>query len=118
MSKQTRMCSKRKEMSLEMAERQVRWGVLGSANIAASAFVPAVKESGGGRLVAVGSRDEERARGFAETHGFAKAYGSYEQVLDDPEVEAVYIPLPNTYHLEWIVRAAEAGKHVFCEKPL
>jgi len=101
-----------------MADRKVRWGVLGCANIAEVSFVPAVKESGGGELVAIGSRSEERSREFAEKHGFAKAYGNYQAVLEDPEVEAVYIPLPNTLHLEWIVKAAEAGKHVFCEKPL
>src|SRR5690606_28886149 len=101
-----------------MSSRKVRWGVLGSASIADYSFVPAVKESGGGELTAIGSRSKERAQAFAGKHGFSKAYGSYDEVLADPDVEAVYIPLPNTLHLEWIIRAAEAGKHVFCEKPL
>lgn len=95
----------------------VRWGILGTADIARISFLPGVKEAGG-EVVAVGSRSAEKAERFAAEWGISKAYGSYEAVLDDPGVEAVYIPLPNTMHAEWIAKAAEAGKHVFCEKPL
>lgn len=93
----------------------LRWGILGPGKIAQSVG-PALARSG--RLVAVGSRDEERARAFAEAHGAPKALGSYEALLADDEVEAVYIAVPNSLHAEWSIRAIEAGKHVLCEKPL
>lgn len=97
---------------------QVRWGILGTANIARHAFIPAVKETETGVVRAVGSRNLEKARSYAEENGIAHAYGSYQEVLDDPEIDAVYIPLSNDLHAEWIIRSAQAGKHVFCEKPL
>ena len=97
---------------------KVRWGILGTANIAQSAFIPAVRQTESGEIGAVGSRTAARARAFAHKHGIPAAYDSYAAVLDDPTIDAVYIPLPNTLHAEWIVRAAQAGKHVFCEKPL
>ncbi len=96
----------------------VRWGVLSSANIGVKAVIPAIQASRNGRLVAIGSRDLARAERVALRERGARAYGSYEGVLDDPEVDAVYIPLPNAQHLEWTVRALNAGKHVLCEKPL
>lgn len=99
-----------------MTER-VRWGILSTANIAAGSFLPALAEAGGEAL-AVGSRSSEKAEAFAKEHGINRAYGSYEAVLEAPDIDAVYIPLPNTMHLEWIERAARAKKHVFCEKPL
>jgi len=100
-----------------MGER-LRWGILGCASIAASALIPAIKESSLSEVVAVASRDRAKAGAFAERFAIPGAYGSYEELLADPEVDAVYIPLPNHLHMEWAMRAAEAGKHVLCEKPL
>ena len=97
---------------------QVRWGILGTANIARQAFIPAVKDTDSGVVRAVGSRSLEKAQAYAQENGIAHAYGSYQAVLDDPEIDAVYIPLSNDLHAEWIIRSAKAGKHVFCEKPL
>ncbi|MCZ7575207.1 MAG: Gfo/Idh/MocA family oxidoreductase [Ardenticatenaceae bacterium] len=93
----------------------LRWGVLGPGKIARS-VAPALATSG--RLVAIGSRDEARARAFADRYGAPKAYGSYEALLADVEVEAVYVAVPNSLHAEWSIKAARAGKHVLCEKPL
>ncbi|MDA0327994.1 MAG: Gfo/Idh/MocA family oxidoreductase [Gemmatimonadetes bacterium] len=101
-----------------MAERRIRWGVISTANIGRAAVNPAIQASRNGRLDAVASRDGERAREFATAHSIPTWYGSYEALLDDPDIDAVYIPLPNSLHREWAVRAAEAGKHVLCEKPL
>ena len=95
----------------------VKWGILSTAHIN-RLFVPGVQESSDAVVVAVGSRDVERAQEFATRWGIERAYGSYEDVLADPDVDAVYIPLPNTMHCEWSIRALEAGKHVLCEKPL
>jgi predicted dehydrogenase len=95
----------------------VKWGILSTAHIN-RLLVPGVQESPDAELVAVGSRDLARAQAFATHWGIDRAYGSYEEVLADPDVEAVYIPLPNTMHCEWSIRAMEAGKHVLCEKPL
>ena len=96
----------------------VRWGVLSTANIGRVAVNPAIQDSANGTLVAVASRDADRARDFADAGNIPRWHGSYEALLDDPEVDAVYIPLPNSMHREWAIRAAEAGKHVLCEKPL
>ena len=96
----------------------VRWGVLGTASIARRQVIPAMQRSTRCRVVAIASRDGGRARSVADTLGLARAYGSYEALLDDAEVEAVYIPLPNHLHVPWSSRAAEAGKHVLCEKPI
>jgi D-xylose 1-dehydrogenase (NADP+, D-xylono-1,5-lactone-forming) len=101
-----------------MTERKVRWGVISTANIGRRAVLPAIQRSRNGVLVAVGSRDADKARAFANELDIPRSYGSYQAVLDDPEVEAIYIPLPNSLHREWAIRAAEAGKHVLCEKPL
>jgi predicted dehydrogenase len=94
----------------------VGWGVLGTANIAARAFLPALAAAGGRALV-VGSREPDRAGNWAAEHGVRRAAG-YQQVLADPEVAAVYIALPNDQHVEWAVAAVRAGKAVLCEKPL
>jgi predicted dehydrogenase len=101
-----------------MTEPKVRWGVLSTANIGRRAVLPAIQRSSNGELVAVGSRDIAKARAFADELGIPRAYGSYEELLADTAVEAVYIPLPNSMHREWAIRAADAGKHVLCEKPL
>jgi xylose dehydrogenase (NAD/NADP) len=95
----------------------VRWGVLSTARInqkllAGARLAPNVD------VVAVGSRDRERGEVFAAEHGIGRVHGSYDDLLADPEVEAVYIPLPNSLHVPWSIRALEAGKHVLCEKPL
>jgi predicted dehydrogenase len=99
-------------------ENAIRWGVLGVANIARRAVIPAMRRSGNVRLAAIASRERARAEEAAREFGFARAHGSYEALLDDPDVQAVYIPLPNALHREWTIRCAESGKHVLCEKPL
>src|SRR6266480_427594 len=96
----------------------VRWGVLSAANIAVKRVGPAIAASSNGRLVAVGSRNPQRAQ---ELFAFAPEviiYSDYESVINDPEIEAIYIPLPNSLHAEWTIRALQAGKPVLCEKPL
>ena len=96
----------------------VRWGVLGTAAIARSRFIPATKEAPAASLVALASRDAEKAKALARQFGVARHYGSYDELLHDEDVEALYVPVPNHLHLEWSIRALEAGKHVLCEKPL
>jgi predicted dehydrogenase len=96
----------------------VRWGVLSTANIGRKAVNPAIQASRNGDLVAVASRTAAAAKACADAADIPRHYGSYQALLDDPEVDAVYVPLPNGLHREWTVRAAEAGKHVLCEKPL
>jgi predicted dehydrogenase len=95
----------------------IRWGILSTARIA-QRVVDGARLSEGAQIVAVGSRDLARAQAYADEHGIARAHGSYEDLLADPEVDAVYIPLPNSMHVPWSVRALEAGKHVLSEKPL
>ena len=95
----------------------VRWGILSTAHINRKLLAGAAL-SRQVDVVAVGSRELARARAFADEHGIPAAYGSYEELLGDPSVEAVYNPLPNTLHCEWSIRALEAGKHVLCEKPM
>lgn len=96
----------------------VRWGVLGAANIALRKVIPAMQRSRRSHVVAIASRDGAKARAAADALGIARAHASYEALLADPEVEAVYNPLPNHLHVPWTIRAAEAGKHVLCEKPV
>ena len=97
---------------------KVRWGVLGVANIAVKKVVPAMQRGERSVVVAIASRSLDKARHAAARLGIARAYGSYEELLADPEVQAVYNPLPNHLHVPWSIRAAEAGKHVLCEKPV
>ncbi len=97
---------------------RLRMGVLSTAKIAIKHVIPALRRSDRWDLVAIASRDEERARGVASDLGIARAHGSYEALLADAEVDAVYLPLPNHLHAPWTLAAAEAGKHVLCEKPL
>jgi xylose dehydrogenase (NAD/NADP) len=101
-----------------MIMRTIHWGVLSTSRHAANTWIPALKKSQHGVLSAVASRDMKRAQQYAGEHGFEKAYDSYEALLADPTIDAVYIPLPNSLHREWVLRAAEAGKHILCEKPL
>jgi D-xylose 1-dehydrogenase (NADP+, D-xylono-1,5-lactone-forming) len=95
----------------------VRWGVVSTARINEKVLAGA-REAEGVEVVAVGSRDRERGAEFAQRHGIPRVHGSYDELLADPDVEAVYIPLPNSLHVPWSVKALEAGKHVLCEKPL
>jgi xylose dehydrogenase (NAD/NADP) len=95
----------------------VRLGILSTARINRLVLPPA-RESDRVEVVAVASRDLARAESYAREHGIGRAYGSYEELLADPGVDGVYIPLPNSQHIEWSIRALEAGKHVLCEKPL
>jgi predicted dehydrogenase len=97
---------------------KVRWGVLGVAKIATKKVIPAMQRGEWSQVTAIASRDPEKARQAAAELGIARAYGSYEELLADPEVEVVYNPLPNHLHVPWSVKAAEAGKHVLCEKPV
>jgi xylose dehydrogenase (NAD/NADP) len=101
-----------------MAGAVVRWGVLGCADIAIRRLIPAIKATPGNEIVAIASRDESRARVVATQLDIPRSYGSYADVLLDDNVDAVYIPLPNSLHAEWTTKAAEAGKHVLCEKPM
>jgi D-xylose 1-dehydrogenase (NADP+, D-xylono-1,5-lactone-forming) len=101
-----------------MAERKMRWGILSTANIGRAAVIPAIKSSKNAEVVAVASRDRQKGIEFADLMGIPKSYGSYEALLDDPDIDAVYIPLPNSLHYEWTLKAARAGKHILCEKPL
>ncbi len=98
--------------------RTLRFGMLSTANIGRKVVAPAIVAASGCELVAIGSRSAERARQVAAELGAPRAHGSYQALLDDPDVDAVYIPLPNSLHAPWTVRAARAGKHVLCEKPL
>ncbi|HEX6927401.1 MAG TPA: Gfo/Idh/MocA family oxidoreductase [Longimicrobiaceae bacterium] len=97
---------------------RVKWGILGTAAIARTKVIPALQRGTWTEVVAIASRDEARAQQVARELGIARAYGSYEALLADPEVQVVYNPLPNHLHVPWTARAAEAGKHVLCEKPI
>lgn len=98
--------------------RQVKWGVLGTAQIAKGKTIPAMGMAENCIKYAIAGRDLKKAEAFQKEFGFTKAYGSYDELLEDPEVEAVYIPLPNHLHKEWTIKAAKKGKHVLCEKPM
>jgi predicted dehydrogenase len=100
------------------ANRPLRLGILGTARIAPWAAVNPAKAVAGVEVTAIAARDEARARAFAAKHDLPKAYGAYDALLDDQEIDAVYIPLPNSMHAAWTIRALDAGKHVLCEKPL
>jgi xylose dehydrogenase (NAD/NADP) len=95
----------------------LRWGLLSTAHINRR-LIPALRAAERAELVAVASRSQARADAYAAEWGIPRAHGSYAALLDDPEIDAVYISLPNRLHAEWTVRAAQAGKHVLCEKPL
>ena len=98
--------------------RKVKWGVLGVASIATRKVIPGMKNGEWSEVAAIASRDLKKAETAAKEMGIAKAYGSYEELLADREIEAIYNPLPNHLHVPWSIKAAEAGKHVLCEKPI
>lgn len=95
----------------------INWGIIGAARIAAKHVIPAIREVKGHDVAAIGSRSADKAAEFAKHAPHAQTYGSYDAVLDDPHVNAVYIALPNSLHAEWTIKALEKGKHVLCEKP-
>jgi predicted dehydrogenase len=101
-----------------MTPEPVAWGVLGVADIAVHKVIPAMLHSELSRVDAIASRSSERSHAAARRFGIPRSYASYEELLADPLIEAVYVPLPNHLHLEWTIAAARAGKHVLCEKPL
>lgn len=96
----------------------IKWGVLGTASIARGCTIPGMKKAENCELTAIAGRSIEKAEAFKAEFGFEKAYGSYDALLEDPEIQAVYIPLPNDLHYEWCMKAIKAGKNVLCEKPL
>src|ERR1035438_6584158 len=98
--------------------KKVRWGILGAAGIALRRVVPGMQQCELAEVTAIASRDLARAQEAAEKLKIHRAYGSYEELLRDPEIDVIYNPLPNHLHVEWTIKAAEAGKHVLCEKPL
>lgn len=97
---------------------KIRWGVLSTAAIGTQKVIPAMQQGKFTAVTAIASRDLVRAREAAARLGIAKAYGSYEELIADPEIDAIYNPLPNQLHISWTVKASEAGKHVLCEKPI
>ena len=104
--------------SAATVDKKLRWGVLGVARIATKKVIPGMQKGRWTTVDALASRDESKARAAAAELGIPKAYGSYDALVADPDIDAIYIPLPNHLHIEWAIRAAEAGKHVLCEKPI
>lgn len=100
-----------------MSDR-IRWGILSTANIARNAMIPGIRETDNGVVAAVASRSMDKAKAFADEMEIPKAYGAYEDLLNDDEIDALYNPLPVSLHAEMSIRAAEAGKSVLCEKPM
>ena len=96
----------------------VRWGVLSTADIGMAKVIPAIQQAENCDVVAIASRSSDRAEAAAARLGISGAHGSYEALLEDPDIDAVYVPLPNDLHREWTIKAAVAGKHVLCEKPI
>ncbi len=103
---------------MDVMQKKLRWGVLSTANIGVRKVLPAMQLGQYSTVTAIASRDLARATASAKALGIAKAYGSYEELLADPDIDAIYNPLPNQMHVPWSIKAAEAGKHVLCEKPL
>jgi predicted dehydrogenase len=97
---------------------KVKWGVLGAASIAVRKVIPGMQAGGWSEIAAIASRDLAKGKAAGQKLGIATVYGSYEELLADPAIEAVYVPLPNHLHVPWSIKAAEAGKHVLCEKPV
>src|SRR5690625_5218569 len=101
-----------------MSIKKVRWGIMSTASIGKRSVIPGIQGSDISEVKAVASRSLENAQSFAKEMNIEKAYGSYEELLNDSDIDAVYIPLPNHLHKEWTIKAAEAGKHILCEKPI
>jgi predicted dehydrogenase len=101
-----------------VSKTKVKWGVLGAASIAVRKVIPGMQQSEYCDVAAIASRDLSKARAAATALKIGKSYGSYEELLADPEIEAIYNPLPNHLHVPWSIKAMEAGKHVLCEKPI
>lgn len=101
-----------------MENKIVNWGVISCAGIADSAVISGIKAASNAKLYAISSRSKEKLEGYIQKHKPVKAYQSYNDLLDDPDIDAVYIPLPNSLHCEWVFKAAEKKKHILCEKPL
>src|SRR5260370_3113654 len=97
---------------------KIRWGVLSTARIGQNHVIPAMQQGHYSEVSAIASRDKQRAETVAQKFGIPKAYGSYDQLLADRDVDAIYIPLPNEQHVPWSIKTLEAGKHVLCEKPV
>ena len=98
--------------------KKVRWGILSTASIGVRKVIPAMQQGQLTTVAAIASRDLAKARAGAAELNIPTAYGSYEELLADPNIDAIYNPLPNQLHVPWTIKAAEAGKHVLCEKPL
>ena len=98
--------------------KKVKWGVLGAASIAVRKVIPSMQKGAYSEIAAIASRDKKKAEEAARKLGIPKAYGSYQELFQDREIEAIYNPLPNHLHVPWSIKAAEAGKHVLCEKPI
>src|SRR5260370_2230852 len=103
---------------LQVNEQKVKWGVLGVAAIAVKKVIPAMQKGEWSEIAGIASRDPRKAKDAAAKLDIAKACGSYEELLADPEIEAIYNPLPNHLHVPWSIKAAEAGKHALCDKPI
>jgi len=101
-----------------MSKSKIRWGILGVANIAVKKVIPGMQTAPSAEIAAIASRDLPKAQAAAAKLGIPAAYGSYEELLADPNIDAIYNPLPNHLHVPWSVKAADAGKHVLCEKPI
>ena len=101
-----------------MPKSVLRYGMISRAQIGLNHHIPAARESANSEILAISSRDDVKARQAAEEHGIPRWYGSYDALLMDGDIDAVIIPLPNSMHCEWTIKAAEAGKHILCEKPL
>ncbi|MGP4040748.1 Gfo/Idh/MocA family protein [Gracilibacillus sp. D59] len=96
---------------------RLKWGILSTAKIGRTEVIPAIQRSSNGEVVAIASRNQQTAKEVAEELNIPRTFDSYEALLDDPEIDAVYIPLPNALHKEWVIKAADKKKHIFCEKP-
>ena len=95
-----------------------RWGILSTAKIGREHVIPGIVQSDNGVLYGIASRDLAKAQALATQFGAKMAYGSYEAMLADPDIDGIYIPLPTSQHVEWTIKCADAGKHVLCEKPI
>src|ERR1700761_6357100 len=101
-----------------MLGNKIRWGVLSTASIGVNKVIPAMQRGNHSLITAIASRGIDKAQQAATNLGIPKAYGTYEELLADPDIDAIYNPLPNHLHVPWTIKAAEAGKHVLCEKPI